>query len=437
MNEYDTEKMYALLQETHQPVEDAQSAEVVIINTCSVREKAQNKLYGTLGHLQYLKQNRPNVVVGISGCVAQQEGQTIIDNSKAVDFVIGTHNLSLVPSLVKRAQQGGEELPKEFDSFDTNTVPLDTAFFSSTRALVAIQRGCEKHCSFCVVPTTRGPQVSRLADEVIREITLKARLGAKEVMLLGQTVNSYGLDLKPRFKFEKLIEAIADIPGIERIRFTSPHPAEVRPAFIDLYSRIPALCPHIHLPLQSGSDRILGLMNRNYRRKRYLEIVDSLKQKCPDIAITSDIIIGFPTETEEDFQDTMEIVKNVGYSSVFSFMYSVRPNTVAADEYTDEQLIEYTTAHRRLTELQKVQEDFSLHYNQQRMDSTVEVLIEGNSKKRPLAVRGRIPQNTTVEVVCDPEKAGGELPKAGQIVKAKITRASPHGLGAILIHESA
>ena len=444
MNEYDTEKMYALLADSHVPVADASLADVVIINTCSVLEKAENKLYGTLGHLQYMKESRPELVVGVSGCVAQQEGISIINNSKTVDFVIGTHNLSLVPSLIKQAKEGAkptaavdyrdewEELPEEFDAFDTNTVPLNTAFFSPVRAMVAIQRGCEKHCAFCVVPNTRGPQVSRSADEVLREINLKARLGAKEVMLLGQTVNSYGLDLKPRVKFEQLIESIAEIPGIERIRFTSPHPAEVRPGFIDLYSRIPQLCPHIHLPLQSGSDRVLKLMNRNYRKKRYLEIVDRLRQQCPEIAITSDIIVGFPTETEDDFQETLEVMESVRYSTAFSFKYSVRPNTVAANTYTENELVHPDIAQSRLLKLQKLQDSHSLSYHQSLVGKDLQVLIESESKRKPLAVRGRIGQNTPVELVYSEEQWSSEKPKPGDFVMARISRASPHGLGALV-----
>ena len=442
MNEYDSEKMYALMSPTHSPVKTAEEAEVVIVNTCSVREKGEHKLFSLLGSLALLKQERPEMIIGVSGCVAQQEGKNILKRSKAVNFVVGTHNLSLVPGLVKQAREGSEataaidyreeweELPDEFTArprFDGDSVePLQSAFFSPVRALVAIQRGCDKMCAFCVVPRTRGPQVSRNVEEILKEIRLKARLGAREVMLLGQTVNSFGLDLSPRVRFEDLIRAIADIPGIERIRFTSPHPAEVRPGFIELYGEVPQLCPHIHLPLQSGSDRILKLMNRNYRKKRYLQIVEQLNNRYPSIAMTSDMIVGFPTETEEDFQETMDVIRQVRYSSSYSFKYSRRPMTRAEQEFTPDQEVEEDVAQDRLLRLQELQDQISLEINQARIGSKVTVLVEGQNKKISSSMRGRIPQNTPIELLV-PEGSDMAL-EVGDIVEAVVERASPHGL---------
>ncbi|MCL4154093.1 UNVERIFIED_CONTAM: hypothetical protein GTU68_041486 [Idotea baltica] len=352
MNEYDSEKMYALLSETHRPVADAESADVVIVNTCSVREKAEQKLYSLLGRLAILKKKRPGLVVGVSGCVAQQEGKTILSRNAAVDFVIGTHNLSLVPSLVERAKDGHSPSVAIDYREESSEKANSSAFYSPVRAMVAIQRGCNKMCSFCVVPRTRGPQVSRDPQEVLKEIRLKARLGAKEVMLLGQTVNSYGMDLSPRFRFERLVREIAEIEGIERIRFISPHPAEFRKEFIQLYRDLPQLCPHIHLPLQSGSNRILKLMNRNYKRERYLDIVAEMREARPSIALSTDIIVGFPGETDEEYEETLDVMRRVKYATSFSFTYSVRPETVAQASYTEADLVPKDVSYQRLRRLQ-------------------------------------------------------------------------------------
>lgn len=442
MNEYDTEKMLAMLSKDHRIVSSPEQAQVVIVNTCSVREKGEHKLFSFLGKLSLLKQDRPDMVLGVSGCVAQQEGGGIIKRNKSVDFVIGTHNLSLVPELVKRAKQGAdpavavdyreewEELPDEFNALQPQDVEhtstqsvLNSAFFSPVRALVSIQRGCNKHCAFCVVPTTRGPQVSRAVAEILKEIRIKVRLGAREVMLLGQTVNSYGLDLAPRIKFEDLIEEIAAIDGVKRIRFTSPHPAEVRRGFIDLYGRIPQLVPHIHLPLQSGSDRILKLMNRNYRKERYLEIVSELRAKVPDLCVTTDLIIGFPTETEQEFEESLDMMRQVRYSMCFSFKYSRRPNTRANQEFTLDQEVDEETAHRRLLKQQALQNEISRDVNQQFVGQTVEVLVEQAGKTLPLTVKGRIPQNTPIEVDLE-----GRVAKVGEILAASVIHATPYGL---------
>ncbi|MCB0359014.1 MAG: tRNA (N6-isopentenyl adenosine(37)-C2)-methylthiotransferase MiaB, partial [Bdellovibrionales bacterium] len=386
MNEYDTEKVCSLLAGDYRVVDDPSRAEVAFVNTCSVREKGEHKLFSLLGKLRMLKEEHPQLIVGVGGCVAQQEGERILQANDAVDFVVGTHNLSLIPSLVASARRGlrrqvavdyrdeWEELPDAFLPLDED--PQSNPF-DPVRALVAIQRGCNKHCAFCVVPRTRGAEVSRSPDEIEREVRLKVRLGAKEVLLLGQTVNSYGRDLSPRYPFETLIRRLAAIDGLHRIRFTSPHPADVRPGFIELYQDIPQLCRHIHLPLQSGSDRILKEMNRNYRTRRYLEIVDSLRQACPELAISTDLIVGFPTESDAEFIQTLEMMEKVQFFSSFSFKYSIRPNTVAKDRYRDEELIPEDVASARLEQLQTVQKQLSLKHHQRLMGTDVEVLVEG------------------------------------------------------------
>lgn len=443
MNEYDSEKMLSLLKKSHKAVDNPAEAEVLLVNTCSVREKAAHKMYSLLGSLREIKEKNPGMVLGVAGCVAQQEGQAIVRRSPYVDFVFGTHNLSLLPSLVERARSGfpsqvavdyrdeWEELPDDLNAFPrgdgTEDTLLASSYFSSTRALVAIQRGCDKRCSFCVVPNTRGPQVSRSLEEILKEVRLKVRLGAREVLLLGQTVNSYGLDLSPRVRFEELIRHLAEIEGLDRIRFTSPHPAEVRPAFIKLYGELPQLCSHIHLPLQSGNDRILKAMNRNYRRDRFLKIVDDLREQCPDIALTSDIIVGFPTEKEEEFEDTLDVMRRVRFNASYSFKYSPRPHTVSQAEYSAEQEVCPEVAQERLRRLQALQEEHSLEANQRLLGQTLEVLVEGKHKHIPSAMRGRIAHNTLVEVLPGGEQ-GAEVIDVGSMVRVRIEHASPHGL---------
>lgn len=448
MNEYDSEKMICLLSSTHRPVTCMEEADLVILNTCSVREKAEQKLYNLLGTLRTAKNKRPEMIVGVSGCVAQQEGIKIIKKIPFVDFVVGTHNLSLVPSLVKAVRNGRgpqvavdyreewEEFSEGLDAQELDEgrqenpmLGAEDAFmpFCSVRALIAIQRGCNKNCAFCVVPTTRGSEVSRSPEEIEREVRLKVRLGAREVLLLGQTVNSYGRDLTPRHGFEKLIRKLATIDGLLRIRFTSPHPAEVRPEFIELYGEVPELCPHIHLPLQSGSDRILKLMNRNYRTKRYLEIVESLRKRCPEIAISSDFIVGFPTETQGDFQKTLEVIEEVGYNSSYSFKYSRRPNTKSLVAFGFDEEIPKDIAQERLFRLQSLQDELSAQINSKLIGTQVEVLVEG-PKKGVLSktygekkMRGRSPQNMITEIE-------GDTAITGQIVKVSIEHGGPRGL---------
>lgn len=441
MNEYDTEKFYNLMSGTHRKVDTPEDAEIVILNTCSVREKAEHKLRSELGEISLLKRKRGDMIIGVGGCAAQQEGKKILKLNKGVDFVVGTHNLSLVPSMVEKVKRGEgpqvsvdyreewEELPEEFDSFMSAETGMQTfsQYAQPTRALVAIQRGCSKNCSYCVVPTTRGAEVSRDPTEIERELRLKVRLGAKEVMLLGQTVNSYGKDLTPKIRFENLVERLSRIEGLERIRFTSPHPQDVRPEFIKLYSDIPSLCPHIHLPLQSGSDRVLKLMNRNYRMKRYYEIVDSLREAVPNIAITTDIIVGFPTETEEDFNLSLEAMRRVGYSSSYSFIYSKRPNTTAINDYAPEDHLPDSVAKERLYRLQDLQSELSYNYNCRYENQIVDVLIEGSENNLKSKLRGRTPENIWCEVL-----TGDVNIKSGQTVKAKVTSISKFGIRGIL-----
>lgn len=445
MNEYDSEKVSALLKSSHRLVASAAQADTVFVNTCSVREKGEHKLFSLLGQLKELKEAKPGMVIGVGGCVAQQEGAQLVKRAPFVDFVVGTQNLSLIPSLVSGASAGRESqvavdyredwesLPDSLQPFELEHDGVSLVQPQAIRALVSIQRGCNKRCAFCVVPTTRGLEVSRSMDEILRETQRKVGMGAREVLLLGQTVNSYGRDLSPRQSFADLIKRLADIPNLERIRFTSPHPADVRPDFLDLYANTPQLCPHIHLPLQSGSDRILKLMNRSYRSERYLEIVESLLQRCPQIAFSTDVIVGFPTETEEDFQASFAMLERVRYHQVYSFKYSRRPNTVAKDQFMPDQEVDPLVAQDRLSRLQKLQFQHSEERNAELVGQTVAVLIEGRNRVDGAQFRGRSPNNVLVEITASGE--GITRLRPGLTVPVHIEHATPHAVRGGLLNE--
>ena len=396
MNEYDSLKLARILGDRYRSVSRPEQAQLVIINTCSVRDKPEQKLYSLLGEMRELKSGRPELMVGVGGCVAQQEGERIVQRSPVVDFVFGTHNLSLVPALIDRRREGAA--PQVAVNYRDEWEELPLGFsedFHPVSVFVSISRGCNKNCTYCIVPTTRGREVSRALDEIVREVRLAAHRGAREVVLLGQTVNSYGLDFKPRASFAGLLEAVAAVEGIERIRFTSPHPQEVRGDFIELVARNPKVCRHMHLPLQSGSDRVLKAMNRNYRRARYLKIVEDLRSRVPDLAVTTDIIVGFPGETEADFEATLEMLNLVRYDSSFSFMFSPRPGTPAAalpDDVPAEVKLE------RLHRFQRRQDEISTEQLQSWIGRPVEVLLEGPSQADPDILRGRSSQNLTVNL---------------------------------------
>lgn len=418
MNEYDTLKLEKILEEDYQSVADPENADLVLINTCSVREKPEQKLYSLLGELSDLKRTKPDLKIGVCGCVAQQEGERIIKRSKAVDIVFGTHNLSLVPSLLKQRESGAPPQVAINYREDWEDLPLGFSETDKVSVFVSISRGCNKNCTYCIVPTTRGKEVSRSLDEIEREVKIVVFRGAKEVTLLGQTVNSYGKDFTPKQSFVSLLERLSKIDGLERIRFTSPHPQEVKEDFIELVSNNPKVCKHIHMPLQSGSDRILKLMNRNYRKKRYLEIIYALKEKVPDISITTDIIVGFPGETESDYQDTLEVMREVEFDNSYSFMFSPRPGTKAAE------MKEEISQKEKLSRLQNLQ-SLQFEITKKRLDSWVgkrgEVLVEGISPyqndDKDTVYYGRLSQNITVNFL------GSEV-KTGSILDVDITGAS-------------
>lgn len=413
MNEYDTEKLKKLLEEGYHPVTNAEEAELILINTCSVRDKPEQKLYSMIGEMQALKKKNPKVLIGVGGCVAQQEGEKIVKRSKYVDLVFGTHNLSLVPSLVQLRKNGAP--PQVAVNYRDEWEELPAGFLENDRVsvFVSISRGCNKNCTYCIVPTTRGKEVSRDPQEVLKEVRIAAHRGAREVVLLGQTVNSYGLDLNPRMTFVELIKKVSEVNGIERIRFTSPHPQEIRKDFIDLVCENPKVCRHVHMPLQSGNDRILKAMNRNYRSKRYLQIINEIKTRVPDMAITTDIIVGFPGETEEEFLDTMKIMDEVEFENSYSFIFSPRPGTKA--ECMDDP-VPYEEKLKRLQFLQSRQEDIARKRLSAWVGKEVEILLDGPSAADQDILQGRMSQNILVNL----SSARPEL-KPGLFTTVKIT----------------
>jgi tRNA-2-methylthio-N6-dimethylallyladenosine synthase len=420
MNEYDTQKLYKILEREYRPVDAPEKADLVLVNTCSIRDKAEQKLYSVLGELKGIKSERPGMMVGVCGCVAQQEGEKILKYGRGVDFVFGTHNLSLVPSLIQLRKNGAppqaavdyreewEELPLGFAEND----PTRNGQKQHVTAFVSISRGCNKNCTYCIVPTTRGPEVSRAVDEIEREVRIAAHRGTKEIVLLGQTVNSYGRDLTPRISFVDLLERVSRIEGIERIRFTSPHPQEVRQDFIDCVASNPKVCRHIHMPLQSGSNAILKAMNRNYRREKYLSIIEALKSRVPDMAITTDIIVGFPGETEGDFEQTLEVMDLVQFDNSYSFAFSARPGTVAAgmeETLTQDQKIE------RLKVLQAKQELIMAKRLEAWVGREAQVLVDNRNLHREECFQGRISQGFMVNF----ERPFPQV-KLGSLVTARI-----------------
>ena len=424
MNEYDSSKLAKLLEEDYTLVQSPEKAGLILVNTCSVREKPEQKLYSLLGQLRPLKEQNPDLIVGVGGCVAQQEGKNIVQRSRVVDFVFGTHNLSLVPSLVKLCREGAPPQVAVDYRDEWEDLPCGLAGTNRITVPIAVSRGCNCKCSYCIVPVTRGPEISRHPDEIEREAFLAVRQGAKEVVLLGQNVNSYGGDLSPKTTFAGLLNRISLIEDLARIRFISPHPREVRRDFIDLFSENLKVCRHIHLPLQSGSNAVLRAMRRNYRREKYIEIVDELRARIPDISFTTDIIVGFPGETDGDFQETLEIMEYVQFDSSYSFMFSPRPGTPAAamaGRLPEEEKL------RRLQLLQKRQEQITSARLKLWLGKNDQVLLEGPSPANENIMQGRLSQNIMVHL--DKPYKGLE---AGIIADIEIFEAGRHSLRARL-----
>jgi len=419
MNEHDSEKILEFLESIHYlPTPEPERADLILVNTCSVREKSEQKFYSLLGRLKnYRKQGR--VLFGVGGCVAQQEGAALLEKAPFIDVVFGTSAIHRLPDLIETARKTGSaqidtEFADQFHPFERSGCPGP----SKVKAYVTIMQGCDNFCSFCVVPFVRGREKSRPSQDIIREIGKLAGFGVREVTLLGQNVNSYGLNCPGELSFPDLIRAVNQIEGIERIRFTTSHPKDLSSDLIDCFGKVAKLCPHMHLPLQSGSTRILEKMNRGYTRKEYLEKIGRLRQACPEIVLTTDFIVGFPGESEKDFEETLDIVTEIEYDEFFSFKYSDRPMTQAS--HYDKKLPDREKA-RRLTVLQERQQAITMKKNERLVGSRVEVLVEGRSKRDPQRWSGRSGTHKVVNFEGPPSLQG-------DVIRVEVLAAYPHSL---------
>ncbi len=422
MNEYDSGKMADILfaAEGLEKTEDPAQADVILFNTCSVREKAQEKVFHLLGRWKHLKQLNPNLLIGVGGCVASQEGAAIVARAPYVDVVFGPQTLHRLPHLLKNRRQSGRpqvdiSFP-EIEKFDHLPPPR----LEGASAFVSIMEGCSKYCSFCVVPYTRGEEVSRPFDDVLGEVAELAERGVKEVTLLGQNVNAYRGTMHDgeTADFALLLEYLAEIPGIERLRYTTSHPLEFTQRLIDAYGRIHKLVNHVHLPVQSGSDRILAAMKRGYTSLEYKSIIRRLRKVRPEISLSSDFIVGFPGETEADFQATLKLVDDVGFDAGFSFTYSPRPGTPAA-ELPDQ--VPETTKLERLARLQEKIDARAQALSRSMIGTIQRVLVEGPSKKNAGELAGRTDNNRVVNFAGHPRLVGN-------FIDVTISAAMPHSL---------
>jgi len=422
MNAHDSERMAGLLEQAgFEPTDDAGDADVVVINTCSVREHAEDKLYTRLGELRVLAQEQGhNPIVAVAGCVAQQEGETLLKRSPGVaDIIVGTQAIKRLPMLVEQAAAVRRPLI-DLDPFEDVTFPLGiTRRADPVRAYITIIEGCNEFCSFCVVPYTRGNERMRPKADILAEARDAAATGHRELQLLGQIVNHYAAPDDPTCDFTGLVEAIHDIDGIERIRFASPHPRHFSVRFLEAMRHLPKVARHLHLPAQSGSSRVLQQMRRRYTREGYLELVERIRTLLPDVALSTDMIVGFPGETDADFEDTLSLTRQAQFNSMFSFKYSPRPNTLASKRMADD--VPDAEKTRRIVELQSLQRDIQSQLHSRLIGSTVDVLIDSASRRRATELSGRTSQNTVVNLPGDPEWIGRTLP-------VSIERAGAHSV---------
>ena len=421
MNEYDSDKMVDVLRayDGYEKTTKVEDADLILFNTCSVREKAQEKVFSDLGRVRHLKELKPDVRIGVGGCVASQEGKVIMSRAPYVDLVFGPQTIHRLPSLLAERQKKGKSqidisFP-EVEKFDNLPTPITT----SQSAMVSIMEGCSKYCTFCVVPYTRGEEISRPFEDVLVEVATLATQGVKEITLLGQNVNAYYHEQdNEAIDFATLLDYVSEVPGVERIRFTTSHPKEFSAALIDSYRKLPKLVDHVHLPVQSGSDRVLEAMKRGYTRADYIKIIDDLKLARSTVSISSDFIVGFPGETASDFDDTMSLVDEVNFDGSFSFMYSPRPGTPAAALPSH---VPLPIKKQRLSQLQDKLSENAFRFNQQMIGGEYDVLVEGISKKDPSKLSGRTNSNKVINFE-------GQERLIGHTVKIEVTEALPNSL---------
>jgi tRNA-2-methylthio-N6-dimethylallyladenosine synthase len=425
MNVHDSERLTGLLEEAgYVAAPDDDQADVVVFNTCAVRENADNKLYGNLGHLAPVKATRPGMQIAVGGCLAQKDRSEITRKAPWVDVVFGTHNIGSLPALLERARVNDEAQVEILEALEVFPSTLPTRRESAYAAWVSVSVGCNNTCTFCIVPSLRGKEMDRRPGDILAEVRALVAEGVSEVTLLGQNVNAYGVEFGDRQAFSKLLRACGEVEGLERVRFTSPHPAEFTDDVIAAMAETPNVMPQLHMPLQSGSDRVLKAMRRSYRREKFLGIIDRVRAAMPDAAITTDIIVGFPGETEEDFVQTLEVVEQARFSGAFTFQYSKRPGTPAAS--LPDQVPPDVVRHR-YERLVALVNDIAWDENKRLVGRTVELMVaEGEGRKDAATHRlsGRGPDNRLVHF--DPAAAEGVRP--GDMVTVEITRAAPHHL---------
>lgn len=448
MNTHDSERMAGLLEGAgYAKAAPGVTADLVVFNTCAVRENADNKLYGSLGHLAPIKARHPSMQIAVGGCLAQKDRHTVLAQAPWVDVVFGTHNIGSLPALLERARHNQQAQIEIHESLQTFPSALPATRDSAYAAWVSISVGCNNTCTFCIVPALRGKEIDRRPGDILAEVNALVEQGVLDITLLGQNVNSYGVNFadprlttsdaplpRDRGAFAELLRACGRIEGLERIRFTSPHPAEFTDDVISAMAETPAVCPQLHMPLQSGSDRILKAMRRSYRRDRYLGIIDKVRAAMPHAAITTDIIVGFPGETEDDFEQTLDLVQKAQFTSAFTFQYSPRPGTPAAD-MADQ--VPKNVVQERFGRLVALQERISLEGNRSLLGTQVELLVaasEGRKNAATARLSGRARDGRLVHF--RPGDAEGSV-RPGDVVTVKISDAAPHYLiadGPLLHH---
>jgi tRNA-2-methylthio-N6-dimethylallyladenosine synthase len=429
MNEHDSQRLARLLEaDGMEATDDVEQADVVLLNTCCIRENADNKLYGHLGHLRAEKDRRPDLQIAVAGCLAQKDGDVVREKAPHVDVVLGTHNVGRAAELLAHARTQGpiveildEAAPDDGDAFPSALPVRDLPH----AAWVTIQIGCDNKCAFCIVPAVRGKEISRPFEELTAEVEELAADGVIEVTLLGQNVNSYGRDItRRRPLFADLLRAVGAVDGINRVRFTSPHPKDLRPETIEAMAETSAVCEHLHLPLQSGSDRTLAAMHRGYTATRYLEKLAGARAAIPDLAVTTDIIVGFPGETDDDFERTLEVAAEAEYDSAYTFLFSPRPGTEAAG--MADRFVPADVAAERFQRLRVVVERSALQKHEARIGRVEEVVIEGPSKRDPSVLSGRTRQNKLVHFA-------GDTLAVGTTAAVRVTAAAPHHMTGELV----
>lgn len=423
MNVHDSERLSGSLESAgYIPAADGIDPDVVVINTCAVRENADNKLYGNLGYLASVKRKREGMQIAVGGCLAQKDQSVIQEKAPWVDVVFGTHNMGALPKLLERARHNGEAQIEIKEALEVFPSTLPTKRDSAASGWVSISVGCNNTCTFCIVPTLRGKEKDRRPGDVLAEVGSLVADGAIEVTLLGQNVNTYGVEFGNRRAFSELLRATGQIAGLERVRFTSPHPAAFTDDVIDAMAETPNVMPQLHMPLQSGSDRVLKAMRRSYRSAKFLGILERVRERMPHAAISTDLIVGFPGETEEDFQDTLRVVEEARFATAFTFQYSIRPGTPAA---TMADQVPKAVVQDRYERLIALQERISLEENERQIGRTVHVLVangEGRKDEGSQRLSGRAEDSRLVHFEV-PE--GQPIPRPGDVVTVTVSRAAP------------